>query len=611
MDKLNFRTPIILNGAPDEFLGRAGAESKSVQVMQLDMSNAVLEELLAAARSGKQPQISFGRTPMLRLGNHNHVLDCRPSNIRHELYQEDEENKGQWEFAGLISHSLGVKKMEEQSAGMDQALEALKNNMASIQKEQAARTTQVVPSISSRRGQNPASSFNPDDSDDKATSKMPRDPNLSPTENRTKAVKRALTHLLATGPLSLRDCYSRVRSSQEEAIKILGNIAKEDEAHLWQLSSKTWLTVEPFEFPYTKPQREACIENAIRAFDRQRIDKEDPIWQNLLPKEDRNKGISLSKLKLQAPKVSTPNLKPVLKSAQGKRTEKKVEKKSEKAPVAKKEEKRETKGTPKSREVAASSASRSEAQSLKRDTPKMKPAKVTKPASTQSPARRPAKEAKPSTSAKALLNKPKNPSPLSLSPPVNASDFEESHPVHKALSAAVSPSKSNGVKNLKRKALETHRDVLVKKARTTTPLGTPKMKPATAKSTPLKRKSPDDSSSSSLDSVPIKVRKMANGDSLSRSHGTATNGNKSTGRPRSTAQVSDDSSVTSPDYNMSHHQRVTLAEKFQRRYAVYKKRYVELQARPNGPTSSEREELLKQHYALEDMKRKLTGGLRV
>jgi RNA polymerase II elongation factor ELL len=56
--------PIILRGAPDQFIGRPGAETKSIQVMQLDMSNDVLEELLASARNGKQPQLSFGRIPV-------------------------------------------------------------------------------------------------------------------------------------------------------------------------------------------------------------------------------------------------------------------------------------------------------------------------------------------------------------------------------------------------------------------------------------------------------------------------------------------------------------------------------------------------------------------
>jgi RNA polymerase II elongation factor ELL len=57
-------SPILLHGAPDEAIGRPGGETEALQVMQLDMSNDVLEELLSSARSGKQPQITFGRNPV-------------------------------------------------------------------------------------------------------------------------------------------------------------------------------------------------------------------------------------------------------------------------------------------------------------------------------------------------------------------------------------------------------------------------------------------------------------------------------------------------------------------------------------------------------------------
>jgi RNA polymerase II elongation factor ELL len=56
--------PIILRGAPDTSTGPSGEGTDAKQVMQLDMSNEVLEELLACARNGKQAQISFGRNPV-------------------------------------------------------------------------------------------------------------------------------------------------------------------------------------------------------------------------------------------------------------------------------------------------------------------------------------------------------------------------------------------------------------------------------------------------------------------------------------------------------------------------------------------------------------------
>ena len=56
---------------------------------------------------------------------------------RYELYKSsgnssDDDDDGQFEFAGLINHSLTVHKAEDVTAGVDSALEQLRNNMAAI-----------------------------------------------------------------------------------------------------------------------------------------------------------------------------------------------------------------------------------------------------------------------------------------------------------------------------------------------------------------------------------------------------------------------------------------------------------------------------------------------
>jgi hypothetical protein len=55
---------MLLQGAPDVNIGTAQDKSKAVQVMRLDMSSQVLEELLAYSRQGKSPQLQFGRNPV-------------------------------------------------------------------------------------------------------------------------------------------------------------------------------------------------------------------------------------------------------------------------------------------------------------------------------------------------------------------------------------------------------------------------------------------------------------------------------------------------------------------------------------------------------------------
>lgn len=55
---------IALRGAPDSDIGSRDAKSTPIQAMQVDMAQDLVDELLESLRSGKPPQIYFGRTPV-------------------------------------------------------------------------------------------------------------------------------------------------------------------------------------------------------------------------------------------------------------------------------------------------------------------------------------------------------------------------------------------------------------------------------------------------------------------------------------------------------------------------------------------------------------------
>jgi len=57
-------TAIALQGAPDTLIGTPDAKTKPVQVMQLDLTKNILNELLDCVRDGKSPQVLFGRAPV-------------------------------------------------------------------------------------------------------------------------------------------------------------------------------------------------------------------------------------------------------------------------------------------------------------------------------------------------------------------------------------------------------------------------------------------------------------------------------------------------------------------------------------------------------------------
>lgn len=55
---------IALFGAPDSDIGSRDAKTTPIQAMQVDMTQDIVDELLESVRSGKPPQIFFGRTPV-------------------------------------------------------------------------------------------------------------------------------------------------------------------------------------------------------------------------------------------------------------------------------------------------------------------------------------------------------------------------------------------------------------------------------------------------------------------------------------------------------------------------------------------------------------------
>lgn len=128
-----------------------------------------------------------------------------------------------------------------------------------------------------------------------------------------KGMRTVVVHLLATRPASEQDIASKTRIPRSQLAQLLPKIADKD-GNNWSLSNKSYKEIDPWTFNYTTPsQRECAISNAIRAFDRIRIGKEEKIWQILLPKEERGKGKVLSKLHLnveQRDQQVSPGLAP-------------------------------------------------------------------------------------------------------------------------------------------------------------------------------------------------------------------------------------------------------------------------------------------------------------
>jgi len=221
------------------------------------------------------------------------------------------------------------KTKQPDTAGADAALAALQNSMASYQQEKKAKSTTItddlIPEPKSRweaakkqkRGgllgmnsgnSSPSLSAVGTPRAGLSVTSAPNSQNL-----RRQAMKTPLIHLLAMKPASTEDIIHSThipKSDLEEVVsKIAQNVGGE-----WKLLDRAYKDLNVWEFGYkTQQDRQMAIDNAIRAYDRTRVGKEENIWQLLLPKEERGKGKCLSKLNLAAPQSnrgSTPSHMP-------------------------------------------------------------------------------------------------------------------------------------------------------------------------------------------------------------------------------------------------------------------------------------------------------------
>jgi len=216
------------------------------------------------------------------------------------------------------------------TTGADAALATLQNSMASYQQERKAKSTTItddlIPEPKNRweaakkpmrgglLGMNSGSS-----SPSLSAVGTPRaglSVTSAPSSNlnlRRQAMRTPLIHLLAMRPASTEDIISTTHIPKSDLEAVVSKIAQ-NVGGQWKLSDRAYKDLDVWEFGYkTQQDRQMAIDNAIRAYDRTRVGKEENTWQLLLPKEERGKGKVLSKLNLassQTNRGSTPSSMP-------------------------------------------------------------------------------------------------------------------------------------------------------------------------------------------------------------------------------------------------------------------------------------------------------------
>ena len=221
------------------------------------------------------------------------------------------------------------------TAGTDDALAKLQMNLASLQKEKEAKQATITDSLivapknrydaarkekllnrSNRAGLNTTSGPSSPQIGAISSPYPGAGPTSAPTSEgdlKLQAMKTSVIHLLACEPLTKSEILSKTRIPGPLLDTLLPRLGRE-EGGKWHLSDKAYKDLDVWKFHYpTQAKRQKAVDNAVRAYDRMRVERDNQAWQLLLPKEERGMGKCLSRLHLGGGQVNrglTPSYQP-------------------------------------------------------------------------------------------------------------------------------------------------------------------------------------------------------------------------------------------------------------------------------------------------------------
>ncbi len=308
------------------------------QAFRLDLIDSLAKDILRSLRNNEQVRLRCGKKPTVQLGKKTIHLESSVDQYPSEIFTKSADNASPLYFSGKSSHRLEARKAGEAIAKTDEALATLENTLKSIQEERASNETSLKeeglkkgarPSpllgqtsalrkehfLGSLNRSTPGSPFlSASFSPRLGPTSAPLAPGLSAKDRvRLDAIRIPLVHLLAVRPMTLKAICNVLHASKEDIDKLLDKVSWESKAEEGkrELKEKLYRELDVWKFPYrSQEDRQLAIDHAIQAYDRTRVEKKDPLWQLLLPVEERGKGKILSKLNFgkPAPSHGTPRL---------------------------------------------------------------------------------------------------------------------------------------------------------------------------------------------------------------------------------------------------------------------------------------------------------------
>ncbi|KAK3903893.1 hypothetical protein C8A05DRAFT_14190 [Staphylotrichum tortipilum] len=326
------------------------------QAFAISLSASVIDDMIACVQNGGDIQLALGSSPKFLFDDSEIRIPKTSDPSGYDLFLTNHENPSS--ATKLPSPTMSILKVPKRqpkpklarpskpapknepaqapakssTAAPEDAAARLQRSLANLAADKRENSAVIVGGLPSSKGGkfNKANSRLLDAHAAASPRSLPPSPALSgigspsllppgsTSQERVKQHRFPIMHELAAEDLSRQDLFARWdEGTEEEFSQALTKVADFiQETQKYSLKRMCWKDLDIFEYNYARDEdRQKAINNAIRQYDRMRISASDPLWQKLLPKADRGKGICLSKLQAAlakgptapAPKQASPS----------------------------------------------------------------------------------------------------------------------------------------------------------------------------------------------------------------------------------------------------------------------------------------------------------------
>lgn len=354
---LNMSESLVLSSSADNM------SELPQQAFALALSDNIIEDMIACVQKGQEIQLSLGDTPTFLFDNQEYTIPDPSPSLSYDVFYSDSPNpqalqrlpneamsilkararkaertavrvdssKGKSKPkpapSGAVRPPVAYKKMKS----VDEDIANLQQGLAQAAAEQQTTRLAEGPAVKEKGGTYqisakplPAQSSSRSYSGSPAASGFGSPASQQGTDD-IKQRRLPLIHEIAVGGKGFTDLLSKWDGSEAEFQQQLNKVAYfDDKKQEWSLNKLYWKDLDPYSYSFdSDEERQKAIDNAIRQFDRMRLGTSDPLWQKLLPQQDRGKGICLSKLQatlakgpsttsapkinVQKPEISSPS----------------------------------------------------------------------------------------------------------------------------------------------------------------------------------------------------------------------------------------------------------------------------------------------------------------